>query len=205
MAAIPSTNQETAAAAEAPRTQVPPPPAPPLVTPEQVVAAAAAVAAWLARPRVRVTVIGALLLLIGGLMMTNSVWTLPLVLVGALMVVTAWIGRRLDGRFAVDWGETGTQLEFRAEIKAARLTPAPVRVAQAPSPALRGEVEAGSRDDVVDGEAHTVEIDVAELRALIAAAETAEADVTAPSDANGRAGASLLAARGPRSGLGVRP
>jgi hypothetical protein len=170
--AVPSTHQDMTVAPEPPSTTGPAAPSP-LLTPDQVVAAAGAFAEWLARPRVRVTVIGALLLLIGGLIMTNSVWTLPLVLVGALMVVIAWIGRRLDGRFAVDWGETGTQLEFRAEIKAARLSPAPVRPAPASSPAPPQKVQIAP-PDFVDGEAHTVEIDVADLRAVIAAADDAD-------------------------------
>ena len=74
------------------------------------------------RPRVRLTLTGALLLLVGGLIATNTVWTLPLVVVGALMVAVAWIGHRLEGRFAVEWGETGTQLAFKATIKAAQPT-----------------------------------------------------------------------------------
>jgi hypothetical protein len=133
--------------------------------------------AWLMRPRVRVTVTGALLLLIG-LIVGNTVWTLPLVIVGALMVAVAWIGRRLEGRFAVEWGEGGTELAFRATIKAAQPTAdAPALVAASatePAPAHRIELVAGP-DDVIEGEAHTVEINVTELKALIAAAETAEA------------------------------
>jgi len=197
--AVPSTHQDMTVAPEPPSTAGPAAPSP-LLTPDQVVAAAGAFAEWLARPRVRVTVIGALLLLIGGLIMTNSVWTLPLVLVGALMVVIAWIGRRLDGRFAVDWGETGTQLEFRAEIRAARLCPAPVRPGRTPSPAIGHEAEA-ARSDIVDGEAHTVEIDVADLRALIAAAQDAEtaeageAHAGAPAE-TGSTDATLQATRG---------
>ena len=38
------------------------------------------------------------------------------------MVAVAWIGHRLEGRFAVEWGETGTQLAFKATIKAAQPT-----------------------------------------------------------------------------------
>jgi hypothetical protein len=133
--------------------------------------------AWLMRPRVRVTVTGALLLLIG-LILGNTVWTLPLVIVGALMVAVAWIGRRLEGRFAVEWGEGGTELAFRATIKAAQPTAdAPALVAASatePAPAHRIELVAGP-DDVIEGEAHTVEINVTELKALIAAAEAAEA------------------------------
>jgi hypothetical protein len=99
------------------------------------------------------------------------------VIVGAMMVGTAWIGHRLEGRFAVQWGETGTQLAFRATIKAAQRT-------AGDAPALgAGDGAAGpadidaaaTADDVIEGEAHTIEIDVAELKALIAAAEAAEA------------------------------
>lgn len=140
------------------------------VWPERLSTAVSAGHAWLMRPRVRISVIGVVLLLIGGLVMTNSVWTLPLVIVGALMVVVAWIGHRLEGRFAVEWGETGTQLAFRATIKAAQpALPAVARAASEP-PALAPVPDPGI-DEVIEGEAHTVEIDVAELKALIAAAE----------------------------------
>jgi hypothetical protein len=70
------------------------------------------------RPRVRLTLTGVLLLLVGGLIAPNTVWTLPLVIIGALMVAVAWIGHRLEGRFAVEWGEAGTQLAFNTTIKA---------------------------------------------------------------------------------------
>jgi hypothetical protein len=124
------------------------------------------------RPRIRLSMSGALLLLIGVLLMANSVWTLPLVIAGALMVVIAWIGHRLEGRFAVEWGDTGTQLAFRATIKpAGQGRELPTRVAPA-SPQL---LAADLPSDVIEGEAHTVEIDVTELKALIAAAESAEA------------------------------
>lgn len=134
--------------------------------------------AWLLRPRVRLTLTGALLLLVGGLITTNTVWTLPLVIVGALMVAVAWIGHRLEGRFAVEWGETGTELAFKATIKAAQPTsdmPALAAASPAGSPFARPAELARTADDVIEGEAHTVEINVSELKALIAAAEAAEA------------------------------
>jgi len=118
--------------------------------------------AWLMRPRVRLTLAGGLLLLIGALIANNTMWTLPLVIVGALMVAVAWIGHRLEGRFAVEWGEAGTQLAFRATIKPPQPT--------TDMPALTRAV-----DDVIEGDAHTVEINVGELKALIAAAEATEA------------------------------
>jgi hypothetical protein len=134
-------------------------------------AAAVSFYEWLSRPRVRLTVTGVILLLIGGLLMTSSVWTLPLVIAGALMVVVAWIGCRLDGRFVVEWGETGTKLEFRAMIRAAE----PARPALThPSSSAHPSVHTPEPEDagIIHGEAHTVEIEVAELEALIAAVET---------------------------------
>ena len=152
------------------------PPTPPWT--EWVTMTASSVYAWFIRPRVRLTVTGVVLLFVGGLVAPNTVWTLPLVIIGALMVAVAWIGHRLDGRFAVEWGEDGTQLAFRATIKAAQPTteiPAlGAASATRPTPARRVELVRGS-DDVIEGEAHTVEINVSELKALIAAAEAAEA------------------------------
>ena len=132
--------------------------------------------AWLMRPRVRLSVIGVILLLVGGLVAINSVWTLPLVVIGALMVGVAWIGHRLEGRFAVEWGEAGTQLAFNATVKPAR--PAPeVDVPGAPS--LGPASEPAAEDEVIEGEAHTVEVNVGELKALIAAAEASEVSTDA--------------------------
>jgi hypothetical protein len=139
---------------------------------DRLAEATATAHAWLMRPRVRLSVTGVLLLLIGVLLMANSVWTLPLVIAGSLMVVIAWIGHRLEGRFAVEWGQTGTQLAFRATIKAPQQPrEGPLRIPPV-SPELVGGREVS---DIIEGEAHTVEIDVAELKALIAAAENAEA------------------------------
>ena len=140
--------------------------------PERVQHFASYTGQWATRPRVRLALIGGLLLLSGGIFVTNSVWTLPVVVVGALMVVVAWIGHRLEGRFAVEWGETGTEFAFRATIKSAAS-------ASDDEPALpagetpAGGLEASAGDEIIEGEAHTVEIDVAELKALIAAAQTA--------------------------------
>ena len=130
---------------------------------------AAAFLEWLSRPRVRLAVIGAILLLAGGVLMTSSVWTLPLVVVGALMVAIAWVGRRLDGRFAVEWGEAGTQLEFRAKIKPPPVARSSLARTASNSHKLGHGIEPDSEGAaVIDGEAHTVEIEVSELEALIA-------------------------------------
>jgi hypothetical protein len=125
------------------------------------------------RPRVRLAVIGAALLVTGGLMMANSVWTLPLVAVGAAMVVTAWIGHRLDGRVVLEWGQDGTELAFRAKLNPPRSDREQTSVTSAAASQPIPPRELPSRAaEVIEGEAHTVEIDVEELKALIAAAET---------------------------------
>jgi hypothetical protein len=146
------------------------------VWPERAIEFGAHSYAWLMRPRVRLSVIGVTLLLVGGLVAMNSVWTLPLVVIGALMVGVAWIGHRLEGHFAVEWGEAGTQLAFNATVKPPRPTPE----LQAPgAPALEPRSDAAPEAAVIEGEAHTVEINVGELKALIAAAEASEASTDA--------------------------
>lgn len=142
-------------------------------------------------PRTRLFLAGVILLLVGALWITSSAWTLPLIVIGIVMVVIAWVGSRLDGRIAVEWGEGGTQLEFRAEIKAPapvakplRLSPiTPAQPPQMPTP-QRPTLEDGN---VIEGEGHTVEIDVAELRSLIAAAEAKEASAASEADRGGAA------------------
>ena len=134
------------------------------------------ITARLARPRVRLCLIGLLLLVLAALRVTTSVWTMPVVIVGIVMVVIAWIGSRLEGRFAVEWGETGTQVEFRARIKAPEpaqpvLVAAPVAVRP---PAVRIPQVGLADGDVIEGQGRTVEINVAELKAFIAAAEADE-------------------------------
>jgi hypothetical protein len=173
----------TPPAAAEPTPATPAPAAEAGLWPDRLETVAASSYEWVTRPRVRLSVIGVALLLIGGLLMANSVWTLPLVIVGALMVVIAWIGHRLEGRFAVEWGDAGTQLAFRATIKPAQHAPttspralsASRKRAAAPKPQSEREPP-----ETIDGEAHTVEIDIAELRALIAAAEAVDAEAATP-------------------------
>lgn len=153
-------------------------------------------ARWLSRPRVRLTIIGVLLLLIGGVFVTSSVWTLPLLIAGVLMVAISWVGHRLDGRLAVEWGPAGTRLEFRAQIKAADSAHPALSAASGGPRQIASSTEAELADaEVVEGEAHTVEIEVGELKALIAAAENAEAE-NAQTDAWAHASRNLRVANG---------
>ncbi len=168
----------------------------PSLTPERLSTLASGLWQWMSRPRARLALIGLGLLLTGGLLMTNSVWTLPLVAVGALMVVTAWIGHRLDGRFALEWGESGTQLAFRAKVKTAQpARQAPPRSSSTATAPLRSRELEPNAAEIIDGEAHTIEIDVAELKALIAAAETASGE-SAPTTESPQAAPNLRVADG---------
>jgi hypothetical protein len=137
---------------------------------------------YLRSPRSRLCVVGVAVLLSGLLWITSSMWTLPLIVVGIVMIAIAWVGSRLDGRFAVEWGQGGTQVEFRAQIKPPPPVAHPVRLSAIPSsvasaqPHLRAPARSEpENNDVIEGEGHTVEIDVAELKTLIRAAEAREA------------------------------
>jgi hypothetical protein len=125
---------------------------------------------WIAgvwsQPKIRLGIIGAVLLLLGAAVLPGSVWTLPLVILGAILLLVASVGSRLDGRLTLEWGERGTQLEFRAAVKPTQPRPHPgLRLAPVPPEA----------PEIIEGEAHTVEIDVDELKALIATAEADQA------------------------------
>jgi hypothetical protein len=138
-----------------------------------------AAASWcserLSRPPLRLIVTGVILLLTGGLLVPNSVWTLPALIIGAVMVAIGWLGGRLDGRFAVEWGQSGTQLEFRARIAAPAHSPPSLPRTSSHSRADTGIPEPMPQDpEIIEAEAHTVEIDLADLEALITAAETPE-------------------------------
>jgi hypothetical protein len=126
---------------------------------------------WLSQPRVRLMVVGAILLVFAGLVMTGSAWTAPLLIAGLAMIVIAWCGPRLDGRLVLQWGSSGAKLEFRAGI-----TPPDHQTEQpAPTTATSGFINAESEaTDVMLGEPNTVEVDIAELRALILLAKAGD-------------------------------
>jgi hypothetical protein len=135
--------------------------------------------ALLARPRARTAIVGVALILIGALWVTGSIWTFPIVVIGIVMVVVAWVGSRLEGRFAVEWSESGAGFELRARFKAAdthRAGPAlPAPAGEIPDADTVQEdpIAGGSGESPhpVDGHAPTIEVDADEFRALVAAAE----------------------------------
>ncbi len=148
----------------------------------------------LMRSRIRTLVVGVVLILIAILFVAHSFWTAPLVIVGIVMIVVAWVGSRLEGRFAIEWSEMGTGFEMHARFKSSNAPTSPT-VLTAPEATGDGAGVgaighgADAEDDVIEGEAHTMEIPAEELRALVAALEQvapqvhrAEADETAEAD-----------------------
>jgi hypothetical protein len=134
------------------------------------------VARWfgsqLCRSRVRTFVVGAVLIVVAALFVGHSFWTAPLVIIGVLMIIVAWVGSRLEGRFAIEWSELGTGFEMHARFRSSSARPEQINPVEAPAPGAKlGQGDGEADDDVIDGEAHTMEIPVEELRALVAAIE----------------------------------
>ena len=146
------------------------------------------------RPRARTFIVGVILILIAALFVGHSFWTAPLVIVGIVMIIVAWVGSRLEGRFAIEWSDTGAGFEMQARFKSPTVHPrqletsvAPHADAQVPAsvtstthpsaqrstPDAPAATDATADDDgdVIEGEAHTMEIPAEELRALVAALE----------------------------------
>ena len=126
----------------------------------------------LMRPRARTFVVGVVLILIAALFVGHSFWTAPLVIIGVVMIIVAWVGSRLEGRFAIEWSELGTGFEMHARFKSANARPQLAGPgAPAPEAPHVAKRSVDDDDDVIEGEAHTMEIPAEELRALVAALE----------------------------------
>jgi hypothetical protein len=134
-----------------------------------------------------VVVVGIALIVFGAFLINHSVWTFPLVIIGAIMIIVAWVGTRLEGRFGIEWSDGGAGFEMRArfrpalelQVRAPHLPAAPAPFPATTMPSTSTSTDTQPREDpavdaeVIEGEAHTIEIDVEELRALVAAAERA--------------------------------
>jgi hypothetical protein len=145
----------------------------------------------LIKPKARVVVVGILLIVFGAFVIDHSVWTFPMVVIGAIMIIVAWVGTRLEGRFGIEWGDGGAGFEMRARFRPALEMRAKAPHLTVPAPASSTSTDTQPRttpapveDDVIEGEAHTIEIDVEELKALVAAAERANHS-TATATTNG--------------------
>lgn len=151
-------------------------------------------AAWqgLAERRgLRVALAGGIVLLVALRLGTDSALSVPLLVVGLVMVVVGAMGPRLRGRFAVEFGPDGTSIELQTHIAAPGTVAAPApaiaegparpRIALVhPAPAQPATDDPGApvvdvREPVpedamvVEGHGETIEMDVEQLRALLAA------------------------------------
>lgn len=155
-------------------------------------------AAWrgLAERRgLRVALAGAVLLLVALQLGTDSALSVPLLVVGLVMVIAGSMGPRLRGRFSLEFGPEGTTIEVQTHIAAPGKVaqPAPAlpagrpRIAlvhsapaavEAPDAAPQPAASIGPATDaepepqdalVVEGHGETIEMDVEQLRALLAA------------------------------------
>lgn len=147
-------------------------------------------AAWrgLAERRgLRVALAGAVVLLVALRLGTDSALSVPLLIVGLVMVTVGAMGPRLRGRFSLEFGPDGTSIEVQTHIAAPGKTAAPVpalpvaperpRIALVhPAPAAPVAAEPSPEQEpapadavVVEGHGETIEMDVEQLRALLAA------------------------------------
>ena len=163
----PSTTPGTPTPADPPPAD--PPPAGASPASERVFAGANGLLGWLSRPRVRLMLVGALLVAAGGLIVTGSAWTAPLIIAGVAMMVIASCGSRLDGRLVLEWGSSGAKLEFRAGIVSPHRRPGE----SAPTSAAQDVTTVGPEPEPLRAGDLKVEIDVAELERLIGVAEAA--------------------------------
>lgn len=137
--------------------------------------------AWTAlstRRGLRTGLLGFALVLVAIDLGGGSALSVPLFVIGALMLATGALGPRLHGSLAIEWGADGTEIQLSTRIDApdARLRRRPeMDAAQAEEPgAVLGETAAGtSEPKVIEGRADTIEVDVAELAALLDAGRSA--------------------------------
>jgi hypothetical protein len=135
-------------------------------------------AAWrelCGRRGLRAALVGLVLLLFALYLGGGSALTVPLLIVGAILIAAGLLGPRLSGRLVVEWGPRGTTIDFHTDVAAA---PHPEPVAQpavaaiAEGPAAPPQVAEGPAGppQVIEGRGETIEIEVAQLEALMAGA-----------------------------------
>ncbi len=144
----------------------------------------------------RAALAGVALVIIGLLLGAESAVAVALIAVGVVMLVVGWAGRRLRGRLAIEFGPEGTTIELQAHVASpvrprppaiqppetpaapriyalSRRDPATPAAAASPAGATTGG-DAGQPPDaeVIEGTGETIEMDVSQLKALLAAERT---------------------------------
>lgn len=89
----------------------------------------------------------------------SSALSLPLFVIGCLMIVRGVLGPRVSGKLTVEWGSDGTSFSFTSRIA----PPDAQKVLAAPSeaPMVAEEIE------LIEGSAETIEIEVSRLQELL--------------------------------------
>ena len=115
------------------------------------------------RRGLRLTLAGLALLVLAVYLGGGSALTVPLFIVGGMLIAGGLLGPRLSGRLVVEWGPQGTTIDFHTDVASAPQ----VEAAPPPAPAL--ERPAGP-PQVLEGRGETIEIEVAQLEALMTSA-----------------------------------
>ena len=112
-----------------------------------------------ARRGLRVGLLGAFLVILGAYLGGGSALTAPLLVAGLVLIFLGALGPRLSGRLHVEWGAHGASIDLRTEVAAPGVHPRPELPAAAPA-----------EPKVIESSGETVEIELAELQALVDAA-----------------------------------
>lgn len=138
------------------------------------------------RRGLRTVLVGVILTLLALQLGSDSALALPLLIVGIVMLIVGAMGPRLRGHVGLDFGPEGTAFTMHTHVAppGRKLAAAPVadselparpRIALVPTAVAAAQPvvpEAEPADaDVVESSGETVEIDVAQLRALLEAEE----------------------------------
>jgi hypothetical protein len=118
------------------------------------------------RRGLRATLVGLALLLFALYLGGGSALTVPLFIVGGILIAAGVLGPRLSGRLVVEWGPQGTMIDFHTDVASApSAEPAQAAIADRPA----------ATPQVIEARGETIEIEVAQLEALVAGAR-AQAD-----------------------------
>jgi hypothetical protein len=116
------------------------------------------------RRALRVTLAGIALVVFALYLGGGSALTVPLLVIGGVLVLAGLLGPRLSGRLVVEWGPQGTTIDFHTDVASAP----PAEVTAAPAPAAIDRPAAAPM--VIEARGETIEIEVAQLEALVAGA-----------------------------------
>ena len=110
------------------------------------------------RRALRVTLAGIALVVFALYLGGGSALTVPLLVIGCVLVLAGLFGPRLSGRLVVEWGPQGTRIDFHTDVASAP----PAEPVAAPTALERP----AAAPQVIEARGETIEIEVAQLEAL---------------------------------------